>query len=71
MPSVETMAISVAFFAVGVGVLFVRVNPENFRAPSGLMPGLALFRYRIYRYGVAFFCFALSAILLGHWAGFV
>ena len=71
MLPVEFLAIGAVLFAIGIAVLFVRVGQEDLRAPSALMPGLALFRFRIYRYGVTICFFVLSAISLAHWAGFI
>ena len=60
-----------AFFlsAVGVALLFVRVNTERLRAMSHTMPGLALYRFRAYRYFTAFVFFCLAALSVVNWAG--
>ena len=55
----------------GIGLLFVRVSPEQLQASSHSMPGFALFRFRAYRYSAAIVCFALAALGVAVWAGLV
>jgi hypothetical protein len=55
----------------GVGLLFVRVNPEQLQRSSHSMPGFALFRFRAYRYAAAIFCFGLAVLGAAVWAGLV
>jgi hypothetical protein len=55
----------------GVGLLFVRVDPGQLHASSHSMPGLALFRFRAYRYSAAVACLVLAALSGAIWAGFV
>ena len=58
-------------FGAGIGLLFVRVNPEQLQASSHTMPGYALFRFRAYRYAAAVFCFGLAVLGVAVWAGLV
>ena len=60
-----------AFIALvaGVGLFFARVDPEQLRSSAHPMPGLALFRFRVYRYGVAAACLLTAAFCIASWAG--
>ena len=50
------------FVLVGVALLFVRVDSERLREKMRTNPGLALYRFRVVRYGAAAALFALAAI---------
>jgi len=50
------------FALVGVLVLLVRVDPEALRAKVHTWPGLALYRFRLFRYGVAVGMFILATV---------
>ena len=62
---------AVIAFVAGIGLLLVRVNPEQLAASSRSMPGVALFRFRAFRYGAAFLCLAFGALSAASWLGFV
>jgi hypothetical protein len=47
---------------VGVGLLVVRADPEQLREKLHTNPGLALFRFRAFRYGVAAVGFIIATI---------
>ena len=55
----------------GVGLLFVRVDPDQLQRSSHTVPGLALFRFPIYRYAAAVACFVLAASGAAIWASLV
>jgi len=50
------------FVLVGIALLFVRVDSERLREKIHTNPGLALYRFRVFRYGVAAALFILAAI---------
>ena len=47
---------------VGVALLFVRIDRDQLRQKVHTAPGLALYRFPIFRYGVACACFAMAAL---------
>jgi len=50
------------FTLVGALVLMVRVDPEALRAKVHTWPGLSLYRFRLFRYGVAVAMFIMAAV---------
>ncbi|OFW19943.1 MAG: hypothetical protein A3H27_05700 [Acidobacteria bacterium RIFCSPLOWO2_02_FULL_59_13] len=50
------------FAAVGALILIVRVDPEALRAKVHTWPGFALYRFRLFRYGVAAGMFVMAAV---------
>jgi hypothetical protein len=70
-PSIIPLAFAVVALVAGVGLLLVRINPEHLAGSSHSMPGLALFRFRAFRYGAAFACLVAAAVGAAAWAGFV
>ena len=54
--------ISLLFVLVGVALIFVRVDRDELRAKAHSSPGLALYRFRVFRYGVAIVLFAMAAL---------
>ena len=73
MQPTDMMSLVFVILAVvaGIGLLLVRVNPEQLSASTHSAPGFALFRFRAYRYGAALFCFALAALGTAMWSGLV
>jgi hypothetical protein len=47
---------------VGVGLLLARVDPDQLREKMHTNPGLALYRFRVLRYGVAAAGFIVAAV---------
>lgn len=60
---------SVLALLAGVGVLLARIDPDQLRGWSRTMPGLALFRFRVYRYTAAAVCIVMAGIAAAYWAG--
>jgi hypothetical protein len=50
------------FVLIGIGVLLVRAVPEQLREKIHTNPGIALYRFRVFRYGVAAALFIVAAI---------
>jgi len=50
------------FALVGIGVLLVRVDPDQLREKIHTNPGFALYRFRVFRYGVAVALFIIAAV---------
>ena len=50
------------FVLVGVGLIFVQVDPERLREKIHSNPGLALYRFRAFRYGAALTLFAFAVV---------
>jgi hypothetical protein len=46
----------------GVGLLLVRIDPDRLREKAHTNPGLALYRFRLFRYGVAAAAFIIAAV---------
>jgi hypothetical protein len=46
----------------GVGLLLVRIDPNQLREKARTSPGLALYRFRGFRYGVAAAGFIIAAV---------
>ncbi len=71
MEASNLLTLLFAFFAlaVGIGLFFVRVDPEQLRSSAHSMPGLALFRFRVYRYAVAAACLLAAALCIASWTG--
>jgi len=49
------------FVLAGVALLFVRVDSEKLREKIHTNPMLALYRFRVFRYGIAAVLFILAA----------
>ena len=52
-----------AFGMVGIALLFVSVDREQLTQRAHTNPGLALYRFRLFRYGVSIALIALAAIV--------
>ncbi len=48
--------------AIGLALIFVTTEPEELRRLAYWNPGLALYRFRLFRYGAAMLCFIGAAI---------
>jgi len=46
---------------IGLALIFVTTEPEALRHSARSTPGLALYRFRVFRYGVAGLCFIGAA----------
>ena len=56
------LVFGVVGFLAGIGLLLVRVDPEQLARASRRMPGVALFRFPVFRYGAAYLCLAFGAV---------
>jgi hypothetical protein len=52
----------VLFILAGVGLVFVRIDEDQLREKTHSNPGLALYRFRVFRYGAAVVLFVIAAI---------
>jgi len=50
------------FALVGALVLMVRVDPDALREKANTWPGFSLYRFRLFRYGVAVAMFIMAAV---------
>ena len=48
--------------AIGLALIFVTTDAEELRRSTQSNPGLALYRFRIFRYGAAMLCFIGAGI---------
>lgn len=69
--SIVLLLFAVLALIAGMGLLFVRINPDQLRASFRTAPALALFRFRTYRYAMATLCLAVAALAAAIWAGLV
>lgn len=50
------------FVLIGVLLLFVKIDPDELAKQSSTSPGLALYRFRAFRYGAAFVLMLLAVV---------
>ncbi len=55
---------SLVWFLIGIGLIFVKIDADNLKSKSHAMPGLALFRFSLFRWGAVLVCIIGSTIFL-------
>lgn len=56
-------ALIAGFLMFGVGLLFAKIKPDELREKIHTWPGLALYRFRSFRYLMSAVCFIMAAVV--------
>ena len=73
MPSQSIVLLPFALLAIvaGIGLLLVRVDAAELNGSTHSMPGMALFRFRVFRYGAALACLVSALVAIASFFGWV